>query len=140
MAARGTFLSLVAGVVLQAHQAACFSTIALLPLRTAHIRSQASRTAEAEPPAAAQPAVTAPAQASPVGVHTRWTRRGTHCGRGVAPMAATTRRSTAASLLRLQAVEDPAAAEREPDAIDLDIETQASGHIHEHMRPDTRYL
>lgn len=124
MTAKVTIISLVAGVILQAHQAACFSTFALLPgARSQAVPSSASTAATAASAAAA------PAQASPVGVHTRWTSRDTHCGHGVIPMAATARRSTA-PLLRLQAVEEPAAAEREPDAIDLDIETQASGRMH----------
>lgn len=122
MAARATILSLAAGVVLQAHLSACFSTVALPSAARARSHAAASTAAAAAAPASASPA------SQPVGAHTRWTSRAAHCSHGVAPMASATRSSTA-SLLQLQAVEDPTAAEREPDAIDLDIETQASGHM-----------
>ena len=119
MAARATILSLVAGVVLQAHLAACFSTAALPS--TARARSHAASSASTAA-AAAAPAPTSPTS-QPMGAHTRWTNRAAHSSYGVAPMPTATRSSTA-SLLRLLAVEEPTAAEREPDAIDLDIETQ----------------
>ncbi|CAM9791502.1 unnamed protein product, partial [Laminaria digitata] len=124
MAARATILSLVAGVVLQAHHAACFSTIALPSAARARSHAAGSASTSAAVTAAAAAGAVAPAT-SPrqVGAHTRWTNRAAHCSNGVAPMTAGTR-SWTASLLRLQAVEEPTAAEREPDAIDLDIETQ----------------
>lgn len=103
MVAKGVLVSVVAGVALnQAPRTACFSNVVV---------TSGGRGSDA--------AARAPHSS-------RWCSRAGHRG---------SKAGSTAALLRLSAVEEPAAAaaasEREPDAIDLDIETQVCLLPHE---------
>lgn len=97
MVAKGVLVSAVVGVALNhAPPTACFSNVAVAS-------AGRGRAARAEPHSSS-----------------RWCSSQAAQGRGLGV-------GSTAALLRLRAVEEPAAAaasEREPDAIDLDIETQ----------------
>lgn len=101
MVSKAVLVSAVAGVLTRVPETACFSTIPL-PSRTAATQAAASLVGARISPRSGA----------------RWSSKEVQRACGVAPTSTGISRAV---LMELQAVMD---SEREPDAIDLDIETQ----------------